>query len=232
VMGGHDVNGELVAARNVADPEALRLAYETGRINDAAQGLGMIPIIDMRPYAEGPGGNVHDTFDGVITRARLIAANGNADNQIFRVYAPGASIVRAQNDNLDILDRWLTAVARDTASGTPREKVLRNKPAGLRDSCFTARLDEVTDPAKCAALFPVYSNARVAAGAPPTDDLLKCQLKTIDNADYKRPLIGAQLTALRAVFPQGVCDYSRKGVSQRPAQTWLRYSVAPAASTR
>ena len=35
-------------------------------MNDGAHGLTMIPIIDMRPYTEGPGGNVHDTFDGVI----------------------------------------------------------------------------------------------------------------------------------------------------------------------
>ena len=123
----------------MADPEALRLAYETGRINDGAHGLSMIPIIDMRRTTEGPGGNVHDTYSGVIAGARVIAATGGA-NRISRVYEPGASVVKAQDDNLDILDTWLAAVARDTAAGTQREKVLRNKPAGLTDSCFTAKL--------------------------------------------------------------------------------------------
>jgi hypothetical protein len=236
LVGGHDINGTVVAERTVADAEALRLAYETGRVNDAAHGLSMIPIIDMRPYAEGPGGNVHDTFDGVITRARLISANGNADNQISRVYAPGASIVQAQDDNLDVLNTWLSSVARDTAPGTPREKVIRNKPAGLADSCFTAKLDEIRDQAKCTAMFPVFANARIVAGAPATDDIVKCELKPIDKGDYKRPLSEVQLAALRAVFPQGVCDYSKKSVSQRPAQTWLSYPtnifLATAASTR
>ena len=164
LAGGHDINGNIVAERTVGDPEALRRAYETGRINDAAQGLSMIPIIDMRPYTEGPGGNVHDTFSGVIAGLRLIAANGNGDNRISRVYEPGASIVKAQDDNLDILDRWLAAVARDTAPGTQREKVIRNKPAGLTDSCFTAKLEEIKDAAKCKAMFPVYAQPESCGG--------------------------------------------------------------------
>jgi hypothetical protein len=232
LAGGHDANGNVVAQRDVANPDALRIAYESGRINDTAHGLSMLPIIDMRPYTEGPGGNVHDTHDGALTRARLIAANGNADNQVWRVYEPGAPVIKSQDDNLDVLDKWLAAVARDTAAGTQREKVLRNKPAGLTDSCFTAKLDEIKDPAKCKAMFPVYSNARVVAGAPAGDDVLKCELKPIDKADYKRPVTDAQLASLRTVFPQGVCDYTKKGVSQRPAQTWLSYPAAPAATTR
>jgi hypothetical protein len=231
LAGGHDINGNIVAQRTVADPEALRLAYETGRINDGAHGLSMIPIIDMRPYTEGPGGNVHDTFDGVIAGARILAANGNLENRISRVYEPGAPVFKAQDDNLDILDRWLAAVARDTAPGSQREKVLRNKPAGLTDSCFTAKLEEIKDAAKCKAMFPVYANPRVVAGAPMTADVLKCELKPIDKTDYKRPVTDAQLANLRTVFPQGVCDYTKKGIAQRPAQTWLSYPVAAATQT-
>ena len=114
--------------RTVADPDALRIAYETGRVNDGAHGLTMLPIIDMRPYTEGPGGNVHDTFDGVIAGNRIDAAGGG--NRISRVYDEKVPIFKAQDDNLDILDTWLAAVARDTAPGSQREKVLRNKPAG------------------------------------------------------------------------------------------------------
>jgi hypothetical protein len=229
LAGGHDINGVIVAQRTVADPDALRLAYETGRINDGAHGLSLIPIIDMRPYTEGPGGNVHDTYSGVIAGARLVAANGDGANRISRVYEPGASIVKAQDDNLDILDTWLAAVARDTAPGSPREKVLRNKPAGLTDSCFTAKLEEIKDAAKCSAMFPVHGNPRAATGAPATADVLKCELKPVDKVDYTRPVTDAQLASLRAVFPQGVCDYSKKGVAQHPAQTWLSYP-APAAT--
>ena len=231
LAGGHDINGNLVAERTVADPDALRIAYETGRVNDGAHGLSMIPIIDMRPYTEGPGGNVHDTFDGVIAGNRIDAAGGG--NRISRVYDEKVPVVQAQDANLEILDTWLAAVAADAAPGSQREKVLRNKPAGLGDSCFTAKLEEIKDAAKCKAMFPVYANPRVVAGAPPTDDVFKCELKPIDKADYKRPVTDAQLAALRTVFPQGVCDYSRKGIMQRPLQgTWLAYPTSPAATTK
>jgi len=231
LVGGHDINGNIVADRTVADLEALRIAYESGRINDGAQGLAMIPIIDMRPYTEGPGGNVHDTFNGVIAGNRINAAGGG--NRISRVYEANVPIFKAQDDNLDILDKWLAAVARDTAGGSQREKVLRNKPAGLADSCFTAKFEETKDPAKCAAMFPVYANPRIVAGGPATGDVFKCELKPIDKADYKRPVTDAQLAQLRNVFPQGVCDYTKKGVMQRPVSgTWLTYPSSSAATTR
>ena len=229
LAGGHDANGNLVAQRDVADPDALRIAYDSGRFDDAAHGLAALPIIDMRPYTEGPGGNVHDTHDGTITRARLIAANGNADNQISRVYAPGAPLFKSQDDNLDVLDRWLAAIAKDTAPGTQRERVIRNKPAGVADACYTAKLEEVKDAAKCTAMFPVYSNAREVAGQPLTNDRIKCELKSIDKTDYKRPVTDAQLAQLKAVFPQGVCDYSKPGMYVTPARTWQTY---PAAATQ
>ena len=80
-------------------------------------------------------------------------------------------------------------------------------------------------------MFPVFGNPRAVAGAPPTADVMKCELKPVDKADYKRPLTDAQLASLRTAFPQGVCDYSKKGVSQRPAQTWMTYPVAAATQT-
>jgi hypothetical protein len=33
----------------------------------------------------------------------------------------------------------------------------------------------------------------------------------------------AELNELRQVFPTGVCDFSKKGVDQRPAVPWLTY---------
>ena len=226
-IGGFDINGNVVAERTVADPDALRLAYETGRVTDTTQGLTMIPIIDMRPYTEGPGGDVHDTYSGTITRARIIANNGNADNHVSRVYERGASIVQAQSDNLVILDQWLAAMAADTAPGTQREKVARNRPAGLTDSCFNSELEETTDAAACAEMFPVYGNPRSVAGARPAADQMKCQLKPVDQTDFETPLSDTQLASLRVAFPEGVCDYSKDGVSQRPPSTWLTFTGEP-----
>ncbi|HEU5256915.1 MAG TPA: DUF6351 family protein, partial [Vicinamibacterales bacterium] len=231
LAGGHDINGNIVPDRTAADPDALRIAYESGRVNDGAHGLATIPIIDMRPYTEGPGGNVHDTFDGVMAGNRINAAGGG--NRISRVYDERVPIFKAQDDNLDILDTWLAAVARDTAPGSQREKVLRNKPTGLTDSCFTAKLEETKDATKCAAMFPVYANPRIVAGGPATGDVFKCELKPVDKADYKRAVTDAQLAQLQNVFPQGVCDYTKNGVMQRSVSgTWLTYPSSSAATTR
>src|SRR5262249_42271471 len=61
-IGGHDIDGNVVRARTVADPDALRVAFQSGRVNDAANGIATVPIIDVRPYAEGAG-DVHDTVN-------------------------------------------------------------------------------------------------------------------------------------------------------------------------
>ena len=222
-VGGHDIDGNVVSTRTVADPEALRIAYETGRLNDASRGLSMIPIIDVRPYTDGDD-DVHDLVANHITRARLIAANGHAGNQVFRTYAPGTPVQLAQRYVLDAMDEWLNNITRDTAqSRSALEKVVRNKPSHLVDTCYLASLEPVTDPSRCQALFPVASNPRLAAGSPLTQDRLKCELKPVDRADYKAPLTDAQLASLREVFPGGVCDYNRPGVGKRAPQTWLSY---------
>ena len=221
--GGHDIDGNVVAARTVADPDALRIAYETGRLNDASRGLSMVPIIDVRPYTDGDD-DVHDIVANHITRARLIAANGHAGNQVFRTYAPGTSIQLAQRYVLDAMDEWLSNIVRDSAAArSPLERVVRNKPSHLVDTCYLASLEPVTDPSRCQALFPVASNPRLVAGSPLTQDRFKCDLKPIDRADYKVSLTDAQLASLREMFPGGVCDYTRPGVGKRAPQTWLSY---------
>ena len=43
-------------------------------------------------------------------------------------------------------------------------------------------------------------------------------------ADYKVTFSAAQAAKLKAIFPTGVCDFSRKGVGQVPlAGTYQRY---------
>ena len=215
--GGHDIDGGLVAARTVADSEALRIAYETGRLNGANRGLNAVPIIDVRPYTDGDD-DVHDIVASHITRARLIAANGHADNQVFRTYAPGIPIQAAQQRVLDAMDQWLANIAGDKApAASALDKVVRNKPTGLGDACYTATLEPTTDAARCRQLFPVASNPRLVAGSPLAHDRLKCELKPVDRADYTASLTNAQLAALRTAFPDGVCDYSRPGVGQQRA---------------
>ena len=230
-IGGHDIDGSIVAERTAADPEAVRIAHQTGRLNDASRGLSAVPIIDARPYTDQTS-NVHDGIHSYITRARLIAANGHADNQVLHTYAPGTDIQMVQRDNLDAMDQWLSNIARDTAPArTALEKIVRNKPSGLVDACYTAAGQQITDPATCRQLFPVASHPRLVAGMPLTSDRLKCELKPVSRGDYKQPVTDAQLNGLKAVFPQGVCDYSRPGIGQNAPDTWLSYPQ-PGTSTR
>ena len=49
-VGGMDIDGNFVAERTAADPDALRIAYETGRVNSAT-GAAKIPEIDNRTGA-------------------------------------------------------------------------------------------------------------------------------------------------------------------------------------
>ena len=57
---------------------------------------------------------------------------------------------------LDAMDEWLSNIARDTAPArSALDKVVRNKPSNLVDTCYLATLDPVTDPSRCQVMFPV-----------------------------------------------------------------------------
>jgi hypothetical protein len=85
-------------------------------------------------------------------------------------------------------------------------------------------LQKVTNPAQCAQLFPYFGNPRIAAGEPLKQDVLKCQLKPVNSADYNVTFNTAQFMRLQAIFPDGVCDYTKPGIGQQPlAGTWLSY---------
>jgi hypothetical protein len=126
----------------------------------------------------------------------------------------------------DLMDQWLANIAADTGSGTQAEKVARDKPAELVDSCYDSSLAKITNAAQCAQMFPYYNDPRLAAGAPATDDVFKCALKPVDPADYNPPLTDAQLATVRSAFADGVCDFRKTPVGKVPlADTWLAYPV-------
>jgi hypothetical protein len=236
-IGGLDIDGNPSAERMAGDVDALRIAYRTGRVNNGAA-LAAIPIIDFRSYLDGTG-DVHHAVPTMQMRARLIATNGTAANQVVITTASQGSLARdlatpdavfrtEQRATLDAMDQWLAAIAADKAPAkSAGEKVVRDKPRDLVDACYTADKQKVTDAARCAQLFPYASNARMVAGEPMAGDVLKCALKSIDRKAYKQPVSDAQLASLKTLFPQGVCDYSKKGIGQAPPQgTWLSYPLA------
>ena len=45
-IGGYDNNGDFQPGRSVADPEALKIAYQTGRLNTGAGNWTSVPVVD------------------------------------------------------------------------------------------------------------------------------------------------------------------------------------------
>src|SRR3546814_20364607 len=62
----------------------------------------------------------------------------------------------------------------------------------------------------CGLALPVTSTPRMVAGMPETDDIIRCQLRPIDPADYDGKLGDAQLAQLAAIFPDGVRPEDRR----------------------
>lgn len=226
LIGGYDSDGNFQAARTKASEIALNDMYEFGRINEG-RNLGDVPIIDNRNYIDFVvPGNIHDSVRSMVTRARLTRANGNADNQvILRTAGPSLSA-----EVLQRMDEWLMNIKNDTKHHpSVAAKVVANKPAGFSDACYTATRQRIAEPAdinnggQCGQLMPFHANPRMAAGAPLTDDVLKCQLRAIKRSDYPS-LSDSQYARLAAVFSSGVCDYSQPSVGFRPMEdTWLSY---------
>jgi len=64
----------------------------------------------------------------------------------------------------------------------------------------------------CAVAMPPVSTTRIAAGGPPSDDVIKCQRKPVDPTDYATALSAEQFADLAEIFPEGVCDWSKPSV--------------------
>lgn len=224
-IGGYDADGNIVARRSIADRQALRIAYRKGRVNTGGGDLGLMPIIDTRPYRDTEG-DIHDRVRTFSTEERLKRANGRVDNRVTLTYGARSS----DAESVRLMDRWLDEIAEDSSAGSAIEKTARNKPAELTDACWTADGEKIAEPAsfdgagRCNELFPAHDDPRIAAGAPLANDILKCQLKPVDPADYKQPLADAEFARLKTIFPDGVCDYSRIGVEQQGIEgVWLTY---------
>ncbi|MGE3840881.1 MAG: DUF6351 family protein [Vicinamibacterales bacterium] len=241
-IGGFGVNGEMVAARTVADPMALRIAYRTGRMTWGGAGLAATAIIDYRAYLDDAnGGNIHLRYHSFSMRERLVKANGSAENHVMltddRRWGDSlkAPVLR---EGLAQMDAWLTRLAADTSPAPKRAKLLRAKPADLVDACWTRdekpqKLAEKQMPnsGRCDELYPTNSFPRGVAGAGLAADVIKCQLKPVSAADYKVPFTADDMKRLKAIFPAGVCDWSKPGVDQQPmAGTWQTFMAAAPAT--
>ena len=236
-IGGYDRDGGFQAERTVADPEAVRLAYETGRLTSGGGGLSGTPIIDYRAYSDDrENGDVHVRYHSFSMRERLRKANGRADNHVMLVeddrhglYSSGSPVLQGA---LAQMDRWLANLAEAEDGDAPRiDRVAAARPADLVDACWTrdddpARVveEQVRGAGRCERLYPSAPAPREVAGASVASDVVKCALKPIDVDDYGAAFTAEQEAELREIFDGGVCDWTKPGVGQTGLKgTWLTY---------
>jgi hypothetical protein len=232
-VGGYDYAGKPIPTRTVADPRGLNAAYAADLVNSAGQGLRHTPIIDQRTYLDrtSPLADIHTAEMSFIMRDRLREANGTAANQVIIASSPDpAQAGAAAVYELAAMDRWLTAIGDDRSHRDRAAKVIANKPNDLADGCYVSAGERIVEPltypssGRCGALYPAASNPRLVAGADLSMKTLKCRMTRLDFDDYGVTFTDAEKAQLRAAFPNGVCDFSRTGVSERgPRGTWLVY---------
>ena len=245
LVGGVDRDSTARAARSTADAVALETAYRAGIVASGRQ-LAKTAIIDMRGWDDSnltvPNGAaglanqipIHHQWFSFAVRDRITRDFGDAGNQALWRFArtgltpPGAMAL----DALNLMDQWLTGLVTDTSAGSIEQKVRATRPADTRDFCLlsgdAAQSTKVYDAAQCDAdpfLKPAASPRQVAGG-PRAEDVLKCQLKPLDRGDYAG-ITDLQFGRLQAVFPDGVCDWSRHGVGQQPALSPLTFKAGP-----
>lgn len=227
-MGGVDIDFNRINSRTTTYAGATRRAYEGGRILSGRNGLASMPIITRMGGGDlAVQGDVHLRYHAHAIRARLTNANGHADNQVIVGNLAPSELL------LDQMGQWLTAVVADASDRSRADKVVANKPADAVDACWTTAGVKIVEtqtldgPGQCNQLFPVGVPPEYVAGAPIALDIVKCKLKPIDSADYRVPFTAQQRARLEAIFPEGVCDWSKRGVHQVKAVPWASYGPSP-----
>jgi len=235
-FGGWDIDFNPTPQRMEGDDNAIRIAYETGRVTNGAAGLAMVPIIDDRPYLDHEG-NFHASVYSFTTRARLERDNGHADNYVIRRHPASISLA---DENLALMDQWLANLKADNSQLPVLERIVKARPAGLQDDCIDSGGERIVEKAvydqerlfdntgsRCNALYPPHAGLRLVAGGPLSNDVLKCQLKPVDYKDYAVSFTDEERRRLEALFAGGVCDWSKPGVHQAINRTWLSFGPSP-----
>jgi hypothetical protein len=240
-IGGVDVDSNATAARSVADAAALTIAYQAGIVS-SGKNLGKVAIIDSRGYDEQ---GIHYNWRSFSERKRLDVEAGSHDNQVIWRYgtallpATAAQIAAVTTKSFTTMDTWLSALL--TSAPKPsvnavrtQAQVVAGKPAAAVDFCFltgdTNFTTPVTDQATCDAdaRLAYFTSPHQVAGGPQAENILKCQLKPINLADYTGvTFTPTQQTRLAAVFPTGVCDWTKPGVGQQDPIGPLTYTAGP-----
>jgi hypothetical protein len=233
-VGGLDADGNFQTQRTVADTVGLERMYQSGLIT-YGQELGKYPIIDARTNDNH---EMHNNSEWMFTRNRLLRSNGNAANEIHwweestdpnpvgNVSRPNAGWAIK---SFDLMDRWLADIEADASASPHEAKVVAHRPDEAHDLCMIdGREFAWTPDSICDQRFTYTGMARMAAGGPNTNDVLKCQLKPLSRTEYSVTFTDAQWARLQQTFADGVCDYARPGEGQQPPiAPWLSFAGGP-----
>ena len=241
-IGGVDADSNRQAARSAADTDALTIAYQAGIVS-SGKNLAKASIIDQRGYDEGPTSFIiHFNWRSFEERARLDNEAGSHANQVIWRFGPGLlppASVGLATTSLVTTDAWLSALMTAAPKAWINDQhtqaqVVAAKPATAFDFCYlsadTTYSTKVTDQAACDAdpILKYYTSPHQVAGGPQAENILKCQLKPLVASDYTGITFTAgQLTRLNAVFPDGVCDWTKPGVGQQDPVSPMTFSAGP-----
>jgi hypothetical protein len=245
VIGGIDKDSNFQAGRTVADREALDIAYRAGIVMSGKQ-YAKTAVIDLRGWDDAgtspPGIPIHYQWRTFSIRERLDREYGDHDNQVIWRFStgllppgtgPGSEL---PGEAFLTMDAWLTALKADASQQRIEDKVRRAKPANAVDFCIvpataanpSGREFNLAACESQVARYKVFSSPRQVAGGPLTENILKCRLKPLNSTDYSPIVLSSQqLARLNAVFPDGVCDWSERGVGQRRAHSPRDYTDGP-----
>ncbi len=224
-IGGADINAKPMPGRVAADEPALKNTYLGGLINEA-NGLRNVAIIDLRGTDQG---EFHDVYRAFAIRARLEQQNGTFANQvIWEGTVPLVGDVNYTVQGLIAMDRWLSAVEKDTSTHALSRKIIDDKPTDITDQCTDGLGQVIPNQTLCQLINPVFSTPRIVAGESIATDNNKCQLKPLRRTDYLPAVTfsDADWASLQSAFPTGVCDWGKPGVDQRPTLPWRTYQDA------
>jgi hypothetical protein len=211
------------APRQQGNVDAMHAVYEAGLV---FRGDIDIPIIDWRNYLEDEL-NMHNTQQSFASRKRMLNADDDASNQVvwFTDVVESSPIFDQTPEALAVIDEWMANIRANPSGG-----VAGNKPVDATDRCFDENGAEIARgpgvwngiidseaPGACTQKFKIYSTSRRVAGGPFEQSIFKCQLMPVSDA-IARGFYGVwspspqEAAILQAIFPSGVCDYSKPDV--------------------
>jgi hypothetical protein len=218
-VGGLDADGNHQSARHAMSEATAKRLFADSQVTGRGA-LDQTPIIDVAiPVSDvTPELDIHDQIRPFGLRARLDDAFGSHASQAIWTLVPLPSSA------VDTAEAWLRSLdaLRARHPALSREQlVAQGRPASAADQC---RLGVLPLAGLCDDGLLRHSSPRQQAGAPFSEDVVKCQRKAVDARDYPASLTAAQLGQIRALFAGGVCDWSKPSVGAvQRSTTWLAY---------